>query len=393
MISAQKNNGVGGVDITLRDKGTLRSSVIATNTSGSNNRRYSFIDPNGAETDVSDLVEAEWSNSLKGHHARNSEDQRSFSPSAMSSGTTNADSASFKTAESTSPKRSTDDEDAVAALRNTPLSIGGSKATQPVDRDHLQEAMQRNASRQSGHSSNRDSADIDDRIERVLAKVRSTQESRASSRHARTPSASGRGSPFATSPSMRESPAFGRGAFSPSMNASRSHSRQNSMETLNKTERRTHSKQPSVSSMLSEGTASSQYSAGLSNTVNTSATTVSPGISTRDRDLNSRTSQRLVYPSDLGGVDHLWTILSTPYSTASAAAPKEVELQPGAETLFGPDLHAHRQTLTDPEVRHWFDENIGLILDIEQVSALMSFSDFPLLGRSNADRASTSSAT
>lgn len=368
IISARRNNAVGGVDLTLRDRTTLRSSLIATNADGSN-VRYSYIDAEGAETDVSQLIAEEWSKSPRGPNRQRTEGI-GRSASEVSDVTTGTDTASFKTAESSSPQRTTDDE-AVAALRETPLSIGESRSPRATETDHLLEAMQGPTSRHSGTSSGLNSPDIDDRIERVLARVRHSQD-RSSSRHGRTPSGGGQFSP-AVSPSIRDSPVFGRGAPSPSVGASRSHSRQESVEKLNNADLRTpdrwHSKQASTSSTVSEGTNSSQYSAGLSNTFNTSTTTVSPGVSARDRELNSRASQRLVYPADLGGVDHLITILSTLHSP-SMSSPKAIELQPGAETLFGPDLHAQRQNLIDPDVRAWFDENVGQLLDIEQVSSV-----------------------
>lgn len=355
MISAQKNNSMGGVDITLRDRGTLRSSVVATDPNGQ--RRYSFIDANGAETDVSELVEAEWSS------PRNQPDEnRIRSPSALSTATTVTDAASFKSALQ-SPTRTAsstvDDEDAIAALRDAQLSIGN-RPSSSLDRDHLQDALPKRSPSSETSEYSRRSHDIDDRISRVLAKVKQPHDRASSSlRNGRSSSASGRSSPAV---SARDSPAQGHTTHSPAF----SRSRTNSVEILNnasngtRTPERLHSKQPSVSSSLSEATVSSQYSNGISNTVNTTATTVSPGVSARD---HSRASQRLVYPADLGGVDHLLTILAP----GPASYPNPTQLQNGAERLFGPDLHAHRQTLTDPEIRDWFDEKVGHLLDIEQV--------------------------
>lgn len=357
MISAQRNNAQGGVDLTLRDRGTLRSSVIATNR---NSKRYSFIDINGTETDVSELVEEEWS---KPQNQTPSVESSRRSPSSQSQSTL-TETASFQSA-LTSPSRDQltfgEDEDAIAALRDAKFSIGD-KPPSTADNDHLQEVA-----RNRGVQSDRASADIDDRIERVLSKVRHSQDRPHSSQsHTRALAANSRPS----SSSSRDSPrqhhkpllANDEPGFRPG-------SRSQAVEVLGnnpgqQTPERSHAKQPSVSSSASDGTASSQYSNGLSNTINTSATTVSPGVSTRGRDA-SRASQRMVYPLDLGGVDHLLTILA---HSAPRPIHKPVVLQDGAERLFGPDLEAHRQTLTDPGVRSWFDQSAGHLLDMEQVS-------------------------
>ena len=55
MTAVARKNSLQGVDVVMQDRSTIRSSKDSTNT-----MRYSYIGVDGAETDISEIVEMEW---------------------------------------------------------------------------------------------------------------------------------------------------------------------------------------------------------------------------------------------------------------------------------------------------------------------------------------------
>lgn len=222
-LSATRNSEQG-VDITLNDHTTIRSKRIT----GADSYRYSYIDPAGAEFDISEVMESEWSpvNSLShspaasGDHRprlgkKNSGPERLGGLSSQTSISSMTDDGYAsapespvipgKRAESPAAYESREDEDAIEALRLAPLAIdqatspGTSKAmivASPVDardnrrRDLLVAALDKQKalgvtqtqslaavdSAKSGTVSSTSpsisSEPLERRIERVLAKVK-----------------------------------------------------------------------------------------------------------------------------------------------------------------------------------------------------------------------------
>jgi hypothetical protein len=90
LISAQENQS-RGVDVVLRDKGTIRSSRLLE-PNGVDYMRYSYIDDDGETYDISELLEAEW-----GQEA--AESPETFSPPTLTRQAT--DQSVYVTAPST----------------------------------------------------------------------------------------------------------------------------------------------------------------------------------------------------------------------------------------------------------------------------------------------------
>ncbi|BGP23261.1 SH3 domain protein [Rhodotorula toruloides] len=129
ILSAQKN-GEQGYDIAIRDQGTIRSARDGED----DEVRYSYVDESGIETDISRIVETEWqSKGRPGPPPKPVDVQRplsSFSRSTSAATTTDADS--FRTAPGSLPDGGTatdnesladDEQQAIAALRSTNVNI------------------------------------------------------------------------------------------------------------------------------------------------------------------------------------------------------------------------------------------------------------------------------
>jgi hypothetical protein len=334
MISAHEN-GNEGVDIVLQDDGKLRSTRDGSN---GTRVRYSYIDKKGAEYDISDIMDAEWSQ--KGQRDSGASTSRSASQSTLSeTGFQSAPTSPQSEAQKRRVPSYSDDEEAVQAVRSAPVAIGDSAAStlDGKSADKFQEAL-----RGSGPEDS-----IDQRISRVLAKIKTGRDSRTHSR-------------------AGMSPMLDTGAFQTNGRISPAGSRPGSTEPMRRNGSR-HQKQPSVNSLGSDfsshesshgpstpGTAASGH--------NTSFTTVSPALRN-----GSALSNRVVYPSDLG-LDTLFAMVGDGQPSPKPA-PMRL-LQPGAEELFGPDVPA--PSFHDAHVQQWYNQMANQFDSLESVRLLLS---------------------
>lgn len=109
VLTAQKNSDYG-VDVTLSNRETIRSSRISFD---DERVRYSYIDEEGSETDISEIVEAEWATAVT--------DKGSVSRASRISTTGVGSSGTISRPLSTADEES----DAVDALRRAPVAIDG----------------------------------------------------------------------------------------------------------------------------------------------------------------------------------------------------------------------------------------------------------------------------
>ncbi|KAG0141073.1 hypothetical protein CROQUDRAFT_725843 [Cronartium quercuum f. sp. fusiforme G11] len=209
MIAAQRaaflsasRNSEQGVDITLNDHTTIRSK----RSMGEENYRYSYIDPAGAEFDISELIEAEWSSTLElnlGTQApQKSRDSNgklvgNSSQNSLSSmtedGYASAPESPVVTAKRfESPTALDEEEEAIEALKLAPLTIekssAATKARDNKRKDLLMAALDKQkVSKQSdarlSRSLSQSSEPLEKRIERVLAKVKASRSGTASQPH------------------------------------------------------------------------------------------------------------------------------------------------------------------------------------------------------------------
>lgn len=183
MYSAQKNSHQG-VDVLLQDKSRIRSSKDSSNT-----MRYSYVGVDGSELDISEIVEKEWADGSSGRakqptpydqqdpleSATPVPDPPRDSPSALSYTTTDSFASALASplmsSTGSAPSRSIagDDQEELRAIQDlaaTPMSIDRT-------RDHLQDALGRRAASPALSSSSHQGGDgIQDRLDRVLAKVK-----------------------------------------------------------------------------------------------------------------------------------------------------------------------------------------------------------------------------
>jgi hypothetical protein len=153
LISAQENQSQG-VDVVVRDKGTIRSSRLLE-PNGVEVHRYSYIDDEGETYDISELLEEEW-----GSEAVESPEQLS-PPRLLRQGT---DQSVYHTAPST-PQEGLD----------RPI-LGGRRpsSTASGSYDLLHSVVQRSAGQQ-------DHAKLEEKLHRVIDKVKSTSSMKSSS--------------------------------------------------------------------------------------------------------------------------------------------------------------------------------------------------------------------
>ena len=275
-----------------------------------------------------------------------------------------------------------EDQAALHALKSAPMSIGGSASPglQKNSNDFLQDALKRPQSSSPSHNEN-----LDDRINRVLAKVKNGRSASgiASALRMQKSGTSGRSSPA----SGRSSPANSR-AKSPAIVVQSSSSRVSSPASQPRSastdprrpSSKNHRKQSSVNSNASDqSSVPSNYAPSITTTAASgmqSFTTVSPN--TRN---GSSMSNRPVYRDDFG-LNFLLAVVND--ASLSARKPRKVlEEEPGMDELFGPDLVEARKDVNDPGVLGWFDQTHQKVVDIESVSShlvpLMSCTNVCLL--------------
>lgn len=182
LLSAQKNEDQG-VDISIPNRGVIRS------TKEDDKIRYSFVDQDGKEVDISQIVENEWAEPQRAPGPRPLQPTRSASSATTG---TSTDAESFRTAPDSltsertiSPSAGDSDDEAVAALRDTNVDIESDKST-PRQADTAQFGsipMDRSISTESDDvlqdalgprmvSSPLFNESLQDRLDRVLAKVK-----------------------------------------------------------------------------------------------------------------------------------------------------------------------------------------------------------------------------
>ena len=176
IVSAQKN-AEQGVDIVLPDRSTVRSSRNFADGGIS----YSYIDQDGDATDISEIIEKEWEApavEVPAGVPRSSEE--SSSSSAVPTATTEVAS------QSTEAASAAEDKAAIDALRSTPLSVDGNpNSTRPQPQtsnssDVLEPALRFNST--STPSSPTTQETLQERLDRVLARVKDDKSRRLSGR-------------------------------------------------------------------------------------------------------------------------------------------------------------------------------------------------------------------
>ncbi|GAA5976710.1 hypothetical protein JCM11641_005668 [Rhodosporidiobolus odoratus] len=202
ILSAQKNSDQG-VDINIPEHGTIRSARGAEN----DEVRYSFINQDGQEVDISEIVEKEWSSRTSPTQGRTpiGPPAAALRPTSALSRTISAapstDGAeSFRTAQEA--PGSTDDEDdqqAIDALRTTSVDVDLA-GTAPYRRLRPQASSSSLSPNAAAPSSQQQASDIlqnalgprpvtspvfneslQERLDRVLARVKEDKARRAAS--------------------------------------------------------------------------------------------------------------------------------------------------------------------------------------------------------------------
>ncbi|GAA5924063.1 hypothetical protein JCM1841_001841 [Sporobolomyces salmonicolor] len=196
ILSAQKNSDQG-IDINVPGQGTIRSVRGAED-----EVRYSFINQDGTEVDISEIVENEWGAQGQQQLVVGSDGRRSNSRSSRYTvGATSTDADSFKTAtdslreDARTPdvEIEQDDQQAIDALKSTPVDIelsgtGPYQRLQPASlpallgkKDSTGEDVLRDALGPRPVTSPVFNESLQERLDRVLAKVKEDKARRAAS--------------------------------------------------------------------------------------------------------------------------------------------------------------------------------------------------------------------
>lgn len=370
MLTAHRNANQG-VDIILDNKATIRSSRILNNGNASK-VRYSYIDQDGAEFDISDIVEAEWSVQKGGGEIgpeQRSASANSFASSSYKSAPTSPLSATSAASRSMRSMNTDDDESkAVNDVRKVDLVIGDqpNASLQPRKQigqnqgDVLQEAMKRPGSSNSNASKTKTES-LEARLDRVLNKIRSgdTKSTNLASTLCKQTSKQALNAQVPVN--GRVSP-LGSGRASPgpagALSGRRSPANAPNGRTTPVNKVVQHTKEASIASQASD-TSSSAYSPSTPVTGPTlSSTSAANSPATR---ATSTMSSRFIYPTDLG-VEHLSAIVG---SGRPPVRPKPIRLlQPGLEELFGPSEEPQLKTRTYQQLHI---ETMARISDFESV--------------------------
>ncbi|KAI5481555.1 SH3 domain protein [Pseudohyphozyma bogoriensis] len=395
ILSAQQNSEQG-VDIVVPEQGTIRSSRKGT---ANDEVRYSYIDEDGTETDISDIVEKEWGDKGKSRSTSRA--------SKMTSATEESYQSAAETLGSVTPTGDrqrnsvTDEEDeeereAISALQRTFVTIDKARSASPAatglrgqtsssslgskhgagagEGDVLQDAL---LSRRAASPLFNES--LQDRLDRVLAKVKEDKANGrgpGSRRGSSTPS--GRGSPAGgtTSPFTRSPGGGSQGRRSPlGHNAGRDSP---SIDQIISQPRGTaggisgvHGKKASIASIASA------LSSGTTNTDQPStpitAGSMSNGQSfTPISSVNSGHRAPVAYHDDFG-LDTLIAIVEAesrlpPTTGTSTRAPLR-EAQ-AVEGMFGRSLG---ELNVHPQVQGWFEPHTKTLNDLDsRLDALLA---------------------
>ncbi|KAK4331458.1 hypothetical protein RTBOTA2_000925 [Rhodotorula toruloides] len=399
ILSAQKN-GEQGYDIAIRDQGTIRSARDVDN----DEVRYSYVDESGAETDISRIVENEWQHKARaGPPPEPVEVHRptsSFSRTTSAATTTDADS--FRTAPSSMPdgamatdneSLADDEQQAIEALRSTNLdidspvsafapevspSVASFKTAMAVSPAAAHEDVLKDALGPRPTTSPALDENLQERLERVLARVKEEKARRAASptganvrprsfmSSSTTATPTGRFSPVnvgvrsASAMGGRRSP-FGDGMRdAPSINQLISQSTPPA-STLPRNGDSAHAKKGSIASISSTASTTTDQ-------LSTPVTVISSGF-TPASSANSNHRPQIVYRDDFG-YDTLLAIVEadshSPARQTEQVSPEDAVLH----SLFGrgldsvPDLH--------PEVRSAYEGPAKALDDLDAPRASLT---------------------
>lgn len=367
-LSAQRN-AERGIDVTMPGEGTIRSSRL----SAMDPVRYSYIDVDGQEADITGIIQDEWQPepaSTRQHASgrpaqtgRTASDADSFRTALPSPLSTDAETSDFEQTQTVDD----DEEQAVSALRSADIMIdsaqrGRDGPTDPRDqgKDVLQGALSQRGTETEPQGS------LHDRLDRVMARVREDRLNMANGQDSSggaTPiqqrsTSSNQASPVVTSDQERMSPALSNERTMSPLAA-----QQDPRATIVSPSR--HAKKGSTGSVAS----SSQQSLSRTGSPATNSTSPSNPLSafTPTSSSESRTSnhrQGIVYRDDFG-LDLLMAIVEAD----AYKAPKQRDADPVHEMLFGPSLD---ELDLHPEVKQWYAGPKRSIDDIERVSRACS---------------------
>ncbi|GAA97253.1 hypothetical protein E5Q_03930 [Mixia osmundae IAM 14324] len=349
VIAAHKN-AAEGVDVVLKDNSALRSQ---RDISG-DKVRYSYIGADGSEMDVSEIVNKEWSRAgLDSTHdpIRSEVSDNDYLSARSDPGASSADAAA------TNPAANSEREDnaTVAQLRSTPVSIdsrpsqlsssapaGGSahshtdeRVTTPSSRggDVLEEALHSPSSSQN--------ETLEQRIERVMSKVRNTGTPPLTKNMAaalrlqkrRSDLAERSGSVNSVRPLSPASPTGGRN--SPAVEQMLTQ-RRTTMSSPRGPMGRSHGKQSSVASLRSNRS-SNDFGNGLSSntyTPSTGMSTLATSAAASARMPANGTGGRIIYRTTDLDMQHVVALSQLDALPPAPHRPRE----PGYDDLFGVDL-------------------------------------------------------
>ncbi|GAA5887436.1 hypothetical protein JCM6882_002528 [Rhodosporidiobolus microsporus] len=435
ILSAQKNSDQG-VDINIPEHGTIRSARDADN----DEVRYSFINQDGTEVDISEIVENEWSTRTSEPPSSASSDVQQLDERAetvtptglrptsqLSRATSAAPSTadSFQTAREAPSGTDDDDDDqhAIDALRSSSVAVdrSGSSASrraqspaasstsltpqQPAPAIVGGEDVLRDALGPRPVTSPVFNESLQERLDRVLARVKEEKARRAASpagsrprsyisaaSGSATPSGrlspaggplSGRISPSSRSPSSlsngRRSPFGDRGRDSPSIDqilqqsprSAASPPRSSSAAAVAASSR--HGKQPSIASLSSmsggsSSVATDQPSTPVTANSNSSATAAAFTPATSANSNHPPLQPPILYRVDDFGYERLEAIvqhaaMSVPSAAGARARSRVQERDEALEGLFGRELDAEGEL--HPQVREGYEAPRKAFADLD----------------------------
>ncbi|ORY74314.1 hypothetical protein BCR35DRAFT_353911 [Leucosporidium creatinivorum] len=368
LLSAQKNQEQG-VDISIPDRGVIRS----TRDAGDDKVRYSFINQEGEEVDISKIVENEWSTETLAEPASSTTPRSVSQASRYTSTTTDADS--FRTARennsadeagNTSQGLESDEEEerlAVAALRETNVDIDSSKSTSGPSSTALKktassegEDVLQDALGPRMVSSPLFNESLQDRLDRVLAKVKEDKAlgrrpgSRPRSFQLREFGVAGTSSSGRLSPASlgRRSPDGGRDSPSIDQLIGGRSQPGGSPLSASAASRQGHGKKASLASMTSTRSSNTDQPSTPITAGSNANSTFTPISSTESRMSNHPPPPPTIAYRDDFGLETLVTIVDAESNPRRRPA---VERDAGMEALFGRSL---RDLDVHPDVKEWY---------------------------------------
>lgn len=375
LLSAQKNEEQG-FDITIPERGTIRSSRGASD----DKVRYSFVDQEGTQTDISEIVHDEW----------RADATRSKSDSAVDAAETRQAPAS--------PRSDDDDEEeraAVAALRDTRVDIdspntipkAAASVSDPPREPHHDGDVLQDALGPRSVTSPVFGETLQDRLDRVLAKVK---EDKAAGKRPPSRPRSFQLAEGASSPSGRMSPASSLGGRrSPFVDGRNSPSIEQVVggrgTPLGSSTTRgggggafSHGKKPSIASVTSTHSSNTDQLSTPVTTDSHHGFAATPITSNESRETGhamqlqpAPSRSAFVYNDDFG-LETLMTLVDAAGRTARQAARRQHQLameaqerSPVDDSLFGRSID---ELALEPRVRRHFEPQMKKLDEFEAVS-------------------------